>query len=341
MKILTLYPTGIYVYGIKTEEEWKQVKEGDYVIFYVLGANSFEFIGRVAFTYPFNLDDKNQVKEAERIAEELWGKDEVDEKTWPFLIFLDSVRPISLSLEEFEKIFGKRAYELLSRFSRLSDKEAKYFALPAEVAVYCGKVSSWVNICDKVRNFKKIEDDEELLDWINKRGENAYLIFGTDVVPYKVHNYQEVDVSATPLISFIKRGGTVIWIGDVPFFYVEINGKKKVTELKANPFKFSPASLDAKNPIFTEVKNSIIGELLNYKPLSSWRPIVPTDDYNLIPISYGEREGQILYSSWIYKFEKGYFVRLYDKPEYVDVNYVLNFPETFQRLKSYYAFKIS
>jgi hypothetical protein len=78
-------------------------------------------------------------------------------------------------------------------------------------------------------------------------------------------------------------------------------------------------------PMSKNSENTIVGEILEYNPKESWRPVGANP--SLIPISITEKEGggEMLYSTWIYKYGKGRFVRVYDSP-YVNVDYVLSLP---------------
>ena len=61
-------------------------------------------------------------------------------------------------------------------------------------------------------------------------------------------------------------------------------------------------------------ENTVVGDILEYNPKESWRPVGANP--SLIPISITEKEGggEMLYSTWIYKYGKGRFVRVYDSP---------------------------
>ncbi|EHP69646.1 hypothetical protein MetMK1DRAFT_00017000, partial [Metallosphaera yellowstonensis MK1] len=124
---------------------------------------------------------------------------------------------------------------------------------------------------------------------------------------------------------FMERGGTVIWVGDTPLYYVDKNGVKEEIFSRGNPFPFVPKNFEHK-PMSKNSENAIVGEILEYNPKESWRPVEANP--SLIPISMikGEGGGEILYSTWIYKYGKGRFVRVYDSP-YVNVDYVLSLPE--------------
>jgi hypothetical protein len=127
------------------------------------------------------------------------------------------------------------------------------------------------------------------------------------------------------------RGGTVIWVGDTPFYYVDKNGVKEEIFSKGNPFPFVPKNLELK-PMSKNSENTIVGDILEYNPKESWRPVGANP--SLIPISITEKEeggGEMLYSTWIYKYGKGRFVRVYDSP-YVNVDYVLSLPRKLSNL---------
>lgn len=62
---------------------------------------------------------------------------------------------------------------------------------------------------------------EKVGDWLNKRGKGAVLVFLQDVMPYTAFDADMDNLFTTVnrLGGFLKRGGVVVWIGDVPFFY--------------------------------------------------------------------------------------------------------------------------
>jgi hypothetical protein len=76
------------------------------------------------------------------------------------------------------------------------------------------------------RNFKR-KNSSELGKWINQailygNAAKTLVVFAQDVAPYDVFD----DVSSNALIrQYLDNGGTILWIGDVPFFYrAEWNG---------------------------------------------------------------------------------------------------------------------
>lgn len=194
-----------------------------------------------------------------------------------------------------------------------------------DVAIYCSNAFSWVNICDRDWKLTRL-NSRNVLAWINERGEGAYLIFGTDVVPAELYD-EKLKKPADSFFSFLMRGGVVIWIGDSPFLHVE--GERGKIIDTGHSYPFEPAHTTLK-----ETTNSIVGDALEYKPTESLRPVGGVIQ-DFIPISY--KDG--FYSSWIYKIGKGYFVRLYDTKS-VDANYVISFPEKFSKLFNTYAFRI-
>ncbi|MEJ2777436.1 ATP-dependent nuclease [Stygiolobus sp. RP850M] len=193
-----------------------------------------------------------------------------------------------------------------------------------EIAVYCGKVYSWTDEICKHKVRLPVLNYNSVIEWISSRGERAFLIFGTDVIPYTLYDYPNRPINETEIFKFMERGGTVIWVGDTPFYYVDKNGVKEEIFSKGNPFPFVPKNFERK-PMSKNSENTIVGEILEYNPKESWRPVGANP--SLIPISITEKErgGEMLYSTWIYKYGKGRFVRVYDSP-YVNVDYVLSLP---------------
>ncbi|BDB99590.1 AAA family ATPase [Saccharolobus caldissimus] len=197
-----------------------------------------------------------------------------------------------------------------------------------EIAVYCGKVYSWTDEICKYNSGYPILDYNSVVNWVSSHGEGSFLIFGTDVIPYTLYDYPNRPVSETEIFKFMERGGTVIWVGDTPFYYVDKNGVKEEIFSKGNPFPFIPKNLEHR-PVSEKSENSIVGEMLVYDPKESWRPVeaIPS----LVPISIVKQGGGILYSTWIYKYGRGKFVRVYDSP-YVNAKYVLSLPEKLSKL---------
>ncbi|QIW24530.1 ATP-binding protein [Sulfolobus sp. S-194] len=197
-----------------------------------------------------------------------------------------------------------------------------------EIAVYCGKVYSWTEEICKYNSKYPILDYNSVVNWVSSHGEGSFLIFGTDVIPYSLYDYPNRPVSETEIFKFMERGGTVIWVGDIPFYYVDKNGVKEEIFSKGNPFPFIPENLEHR-PVSEKSENSIVGEMLEYDPKESWRPVGANQ--SLVPISIVKQGGGILYSTWIYKYGRGEFVRVYDSP-YVNAKYVLSLPEKLSKL---------
>ncbi|TRM86372.1 hypothetical protein DJ529_11445 [Sulfolobus sp. C3] len=198
-----------------------------------------------------------------------------------------------------------------------------------EKAIYCGNIYSWINICDKVKGEVIRLNYQSVLEWINKHGKGSYLIFGTDVIPFTIFNYPESPIERTPIFEYMNRGGRVIWAGDVPFFYIEKRGSK-VASMGTGDIFGHVGYLNDK-PVFRSVENSIVGELLGYQPVESFRPMIALQQ--LIPISYHMEGDEIYYSTWISMIGNsgGAFVRVYDS-RYVNVDYLLSLPERLEDL---------
>ncbi|MEM0374127.1 MAG: AAA family ATPase [Sulfolobaceae archaeon] len=200
-----------------------------------------------------------------------------------------------------------------------------------DIAVYCGNVFSWTDeVCRQAQGKYTILDYDTVINWVNSHSE-GYLVFGTDVIPYSLFDYPRRPINETPIFKFMERGGIIIWAGDVPFLYVDREGKKEgLYEKGITAFPFGVLNLLGNNPVSITSENTIVGDMLNYEPKDSWRPVeaVPS----LIPISTVRApNGGKYYSTWIYKYGKGMFVRVYDS-QYVNAEYVLSLPQRISQL---------
>ena len=74
------------------------------------------------------------------------------------------------------------------------------------------------------RVYKERPKDYEVLDyfsiskWLDEAGKGDLLVFAQDVVPYTAYEITPFSQDSK-LLRFLQRGGTVVWVGDVPFFY--------------------------------------------------------------------------------------------------------------------------
>ena len=74
---------------------------------------------------------------------------------------------------------------------------------------------------------KKALGETEKLDyltvgqWLLSHGKGDVLVFLQDVLPYTAFNSSYIDFFSlnNNLGKFLSNGGTVVWVGDVPFFY--------------------------------------------------------------------------------------------------------------------------
>lgn len=129
----------------------------------------------------------------------------------------------------------------------LIDKIRKRHVSEIELAVYRdpGYPSSWIEerkgSPDIIawflmeRNCKKLDAEQLrvfMLNAIDKR--NAHeklLIFSQDVVPETV---VEEFYSKTTLREYLDAGGSVLWMGDIPLYYIGVKGKDKPLEAWRN-----------------------------------------------------------------------------------------------------------
>lgn len=54
--------------------------------------------------------------------------------------------------------------------------------------------------------------------FLEQAGKGDVLVFAQDVVPYTIYDVTPFN-SDSKLGSFIKKGGIVVWVGDIPFSY--------------------------------------------------------------------------------------------------------------------------
>jgi len=172
----------------------------------------------------------------------------------------------------------------------------------SNIATYIGEDYSWVKM-QKTRG-TVIRDPNDLVKWV-KNNPGYYLIFGTDVIPEQ-----------SPILDFLNNGGKVIWIGDEPHLPI-------------------PNGLNYSKP--KPVRNTLIGDILEYKHKESQRPI---DDKDVLPIALNDNNES---SAWIYRMRKGYFIRLFDTPNISDEDeeYITEFPEKFEKLFNVNAIKLN
>ena len=74
------------------------------------------------------------------------------------------------------------------------------------------------------RLYKETPKDYEVLDyfsiadWLDKAGRGDLLVFAQDVVPYTAYDVALYSYDSK-LLRFLQRGGTVVWVGEAPFYY--------------------------------------------------------------------------------------------------------------------------
>jgi len=88
------------------------------------------------------------------------------------------------------------------------------------------------NVLEEVKTDIKILGYHEVGNWLDEHGRKDLLLFFQDVIPYSAFNaeYEDLFHENNRLYGFLKRGGTVIWLGDVPFFYRMRCERMKVNE---------------------------------------------------------------------------------------------------------------
>jgi len=88
------------------------------------------------------------------------------------------------------------------------------------------------SVLEEVKSRVKILGYHDVGNWLEEHGRKDLLLFFQDVMPYSAFNAEIKNLSSenNRLYDFLKKGGTVIWLGDVPFFYRIRCEKMKVDE---------------------------------------------------------------------------------------------------------------
>lgn len=94
----------------------------------------------------------------------------------------------------------------------------------------------------EIKNAKEIRD--EMLSVIQNQDTQTVIVFSQDVAPDTILD----DFSATALVrQYLDKGGSIIWLGDIPFFNQGAKGKEIVSDWWK---KGSAASILNMNPVF-------------------------------------------------------------------------------------------
>ncbi|QGA68538.1 hypothetical protein [Sulfolobus sp. E11-6] len=72
-------------------------------------------------------------------------------------------------------------------------------------------------------------------EWLEVAGKGDILVFAHDIIPYTVYEITPYSTDSK-LLRFLQRGGIVVWLGDVPFFYrlhcYDSSQEKEIEETK-------------------------------------------------------------------------------------------------------------
>jgi hypothetical protein len=124
IKLIGKISPPIKMWGVKQSAKnigiWKDVKEGDIILFYSGG--KFIFRGDVAFTYPLK-ESEEQLNEARRIAEIVWGRDARNRETWPYLIFLSKAEEVDIPLDQLNRAAGYNEEYVVRGFTKVKNPE--------------------------------------------------------------------------------------------------------------------------------------------------------------------------------------------------------------------------
>jgi len=182
------------------------------------------------------------------------------------------------------------------------------------------------------KNFRfKEVDAKELANIVKqeKYSKEIVIIFAQDVIPDTVVDNPRSPTPNSPIRQFMNKGNTIIWLGDVPLFYIgKANGEKSTLPTHVYKTVFYPNIITAdfettNNPIApkNKIRITALGSQLGLKnKWDSWRPLPPPTGNPPPPSAFyvlAEYRAGNVYRvvSYIYDYTgmglKG-FIRIYD-----------------------------
>jgi len=144
------------------------------------------------------------------------------------------------------------------------------------------------SVLEEVKSNTKILGYHEVGNWLEGHGRKDLLLFFQDVIPYSAFNteFENLFSKDNRLYSFLEEGGTVIWMGGVPFFH-RIKCEKMMVNEKGIMEKISLLESNFVKEKLSLMK--ITEEEVCYRDIIS-TAYVPMSFFNLIitlPVLYG------------------------------------------------------
>ena len=189
--------------------------------------------------------------------------------------------------------------------------------------------TSWIsdNVAKQIVNFLEKRDFEVidasslkrvLTEYAGKpHSEEAVVVFARDVVPDLVLDNPANPTANSPLRSYLNAGHTIVWLGDIPLYYVgSSDGTKK--NLPPNVFQnvlgINPAQHLGS---YYRVKLTFYGLMYCLPVWAGSRPHSPgaTGGVEIVPLASSRHANQIVYHGFIASYARASFsgfIRIYD-----------------------------
>ena len=147
------------------------------------------------------------------------------------------------------------------------------------------------SVLEEVKSSVKILGYHEVGNWLEEHGRKDLLLFFQDVMPYSAFNaeFENLFSEDNRLYSFLKRGGTVIWLGNTPFFYrIRCERMKVDEESVRDKIGLLNSSFVKKKLNFTKITEEEVcyRDIIStaYIPINIFNPSIALPIISAIPI---------------------------------------------------------
>jgi len=147
------------------------------------------------------------------------------------------------------------------------------------------------SVLEEVKSSVKILGYHEVGNWLEEHGRKDLLLFFQDVMPYSAFNaeFENLFSEDNRLYGFLKRGGTVIWLGNTPFFYrIRCERMKVDEESVRDKIGLLNSSFVKKKLNFTKITEEEVcyRDIIStaYIPINIFNPSIALPIISAIPI---------------------------------------------------------
>ena len=147
------------------------------------------------------------------------------------------------------------------------------------------------SVLEEVKSSVKILGYHEVGNWLEEHGRKDLLLFFQDVMPYSAFNaeFENLFSEDNRLYGFLKRGGTVIWLGNTPFFYrIRCERMKVDEESVRDKIGLLSSSFVKKKLNFTKITEEEVcyRDIIStaYIPINIFNPSIALPIISAIPI---------------------------------------------------------